>query len=112
MTNPYLLVFTNPSEGQDSEYNEWYSHTHLPEVLEVPGIIAAQRWRVDEQSGEAPAHRYLAIYELDDRTPADVVAALVAAASTMTMSPALGEAQMVLYEPIADRVLAVDEAVV
>lgn len=112
MTNPRLLVFTNPSEGQDSDYNEWYTNTHLPEVLKVPGIIAAQRWRVGEQPGAAPVHRYLAIYELDERPPADAIAALVEAAPTMIMSPALGDAQMILYQPISDRVLAGDDAAV
>lgn len=108
MTNACLLVFTNPTEGQDSQCNEWYTNTHLPEVLTVPAIIAAQRWRVGEQAGAAPAHRYLAIYELDDRPPADAIAALGEAATTT--SSAFGEAQMVLYEPITDRVLAADEA--
>lgn len=107
MTNPALMVFTSPSDGQDSEYNEWYTNTHVPEVLEIPGIVAAQRWKVADQPGELPAHRYLAIYELDERPAADVIAALVAAAPTMSMSPALGGAQMVLYEPLTGRVLEV-----
>ena len=106
MTNPYLLVFTNPADGQDAEYNDWYTGTHLAEVLQVPGIVAAQRWRVSNESAAAPPQRSLATYELDDRPPAEVIAALTAAAQTMTMSPALGEAQMVLYEPLTERVAA------
>lgn len=105
MTNPYLLVLTNPVEGRDAEYNDWYTDTHLSEVLQVPGIVAAQRWRVAEESAAGPPLRYLAIYELDDRPTADVIAALFEAAQTMTMSSALGEAQMVLYEPLTERLV-------
>lgn len=108
MTNPALMVFTSPTDGQEPEYNEWYTNTHLAEVLEIPGIVAAQRWKVaDHQVDELPEHRYLAVYELDERPAADVIAALVEAASTMIMSPALGGAQMVLYEPLTGRVLEV-----
>lgn len=110
MTNPALMVFTSPEDGQEAEYNEWYTNTHLAEVLEIPGIVAAQRWKVADQPGELPAHRYLAIYELDERPATDIIAALIEAASTMIMSPALGGAQMVLYEPVTGRVLEVGGA--
>jgi hypothetical protein len=107
MTNPALMVFTSPVEGQDAEYNDWYSNVHLSEVLEVPGIIAAQRWQVGEASTDSPTHRYLAIYELDERPAADVIASLVATASTMNISQALGDSLMVLYEPLTARITRV-----
>lgn len=109
MKNPALLVFTSPAPGQDAEYNEWYSNIHVPEVLQIPGIVAAQRWKVSEDAGIETEHRYLAIYELDERPPTEAIAALTAAAPTMNMSPALGGAQMVLYEPITGRVQEIGE---
>jgi len=39
-----LIVFTNPVEGRDDEYNDWYTNTHLPDVLKIPGITGAQRF--------------------------------------------------------------------
>lgn len=115
MDNPALMVFTNPMEGQDAEYNDWYSNVHLAEVLEVPGIVAAQRWQVVvpdavEDSLTSPAHRYLAVYELDGRPAADVVASLIATASTMDISPALGDSMMVLYDPITERMIEIEGA--
>ena len=28
------IVFSNPFEGKDDEFNEWYDNVHLPEVLD------------------------------------------------------------------------------
>jgi hypothetical protein len=47
--------------AREDEYNDWYSHTHLPQVRAVPGIVAARRFKV--YGGADPT--YLAIYEID-----------------------------------------------
>lgn len=70
-----FLVLTNPIEGQDEAFNKWYDTQHVPEVLDVPGVVAAQRYDLSEitvpDNGDLPAqlppptHRYLVIYELD-----------------------------------------------
>jgi hypothetical protein len=70
-----MLVFTNPVEGQDDAFNEWYDTRHLVDVLNVPGVVAAQRYDLapmtlpqgDDLPAQLPppAHRYLTIYELD-----------------------------------------------
>lgn len=66
-----LLVFSNPVDGQEEPYNEWYDRTHLAEIVAVPGVVAGRRYELApvEIPGAAdrPAqpHRYLALYELD-----------------------------------------------
>lgn len=63
MTDAYLLVFSNPTEGRDDDYNAWYDNIHLPEVLGVEGIVSAERFehtRLGAAEGEET--RYLAIY--------------------------------------------------
>jgi hypothetical protein len=70
-----LLVFSNPTEGREQEFNSWYDSTHVPDVLAVPGVVSAQRYEVapveaPEVEGAPPpppppTHRYLAVYELD-----------------------------------------------
>lgn len=69
-----LLVFTNPADGREAEFNEWYDTTHVPDVLAVPGVVAARRYAISKvdtpemegmPSPPPPAHRYLAIYRLD-----------------------------------------------
>jgi hypothetical protein len=78
-----FIVLTNPIEGQDEAFNKWYDTQHVPEVLDVPGVIAAQRYDLSEitvpEDEDLPAqlppptHRYLVVYELD-REPDQVMA--------------------------------------
>ena len=70
--NGLFLVFSNPVEGRESEFNEWYDTVHAPEVLAIPGIVSAQRFDLEEpavpEGGAAPpppAHRYLTVYEVE-----------------------------------------------
>jgi hypothetical protein len=90
-----MVVLTDAVEGREDEYNRWYDETHLADVIGVPGITAAQRFKVS--TDQLPAditppseHRYLAIYELDG-TPADVINGLNEglAAGTIPLSEAL-----------------------
>ena len=38
MSNRYLvLVLTEPTEGNEARFNEYYEHTHLDEVIESTG---------------------------------------------------------------------------
>ncbi|NDG93394.1 MAG: hypothetical protein EBY55_09695, partial [Gammaproteobacteria bacterium] len=44
MSNRYLvLVLTEPTEGNEARFNEYYEHTHLDEVIESTGWKSAQR---------------------------------------------------------------------
>jgi hypothetical protein len=61
----HLFVFSTAKEGRDAEYNEWYDTVHLPDVLGLPGVRSGTRYRVQARPDEVPAHRYLAVYELD-----------------------------------------------
>jgi len=71
-----FIALTNPIEGEDDAFNKWYDAQHVPEVLDVPGVVAAQRYDItelqvpDDQDLPAqlppPTHRYMVIYELDN----------------------------------------------
>lgn len=78
MSDPQLfLVFTNPTEGREDEYNQWYDEVHVPDVVAVPGVKSAQRYQLAPSGSEGgdtpPTHRYLAVYEIDG-DPAKVLA--------------------------------------
>jgi hypothetical protein len=83
VTGNRFVVLTNPIEGEDDTFNKWYDSTHVPEVLDVPGVVAAQRYdlaelKIPDDEGlpaqlPPPTHRYLVIYELD-REPETVMA--------------------------------------
>ncbi len=73
-TDDLLLVFTNAAEGREPEFHEWYDTVHVPEVLDVPGVVSAQRYEVapvdtpeleDAPSPEPPAHGFMVAYALD-----------------------------------------------
>lgn len=92
MASYRFLVFTNATAGMEQEFERWYAERHLPDVLDVPGFVAAQRFRlVDGGSGELAGFRYLAIYEVESDQPEATLAALRARAGTdaMVISPAL-----------------------
>lgn len=83
VTGNRMIVLSNPIDGEDDKFNKWYDEVHVPEVLDVPGVIAAQRYDLAElkipddpdlpAQLPPPTHRYLVIYELD-RAPEDVMA--------------------------------------
>ncbi len=64
-----FLVYADIEAKDEKEFNEWYNTEHLPELLAVPGIIAAARY---EAVKGGP--KYLACYELENvevlQTPA------------------------------------------
>lgn len=114
-----FLVLTNPIEGQDEAFNQWYDTEHVPEVLDVPGVVAAQRYDLAEitvPEGEdlpaqlpPPTHRYLAVYELD-REPEAVLKEFLARVMSGKLS--LGETldlstiSMTAWSPRGERRLA------
>jgi hypothetical protein len=89
MTNSIFVVFTNPVEGKEEAFNAWYSDIHVKEIVDIPGFVSAQRFRLsDAQNGPTGPHRYLAIYEVEGE-PAAALAALKAARPDLQMTDAL-----------------------
>jgi hypothetical protein len=105
MTTHQLIVLSNPvSTDREDEYNQWYEHTHLDEVLQVPGIVSAQRFAVTAPGGD-PKWRYAAAYDLDTENPTQVIADLMEGVKTMKMSDSIDGANAALWilNPIGDR---------
>lgn len=60
------LVFTDPVEGKEAEYNRWYQQTHAPEVASNAGVISAQRYvATDLDPRSKPIRKYLTLYKID-----------------------------------------------
>lgn len=100
MTAYTLVVLSNPTEGMEDEYNDWYTNTHLGDVLRLPGMVSARRFKVGE--GQESTHRYLALYNVETDDVGAVFAELTKRAGTpeLSISPALGDAQMTIFEAI------------
>ena len=101
-----LVVLTNPVAGKEDEYNEWYSDIHIREVVDIPGFISAQRFKLsDAQMGPGGEHTYLAIYEVEG-DPGKALEALKAARPELRMSDALDTSAISarMFTAITDRV--------
>ncbi|MET0147179.1 MAG: hypothetical protein ABW122_14335 [Ilumatobacteraceae bacterium] len=97
-----MVVHTNPVDGADDEYNDWYENAHLDDVLKVPGITSAQRFRLADGGADA-AYRYLALYMVEADNVGAVSDELKSRAGTadMPISPALDPgATIVFYDEI------------
>ena len=46
MTKHVLIALTNPVEGREQEFNEWYDNQHVPDFLALPGCVSAQRFKL------------------------------------------------------------------
>jgi hypothetical protein len=60
-----LLTLTNPVEGKDEEFRAWYWGTHIPEILGLPGFLAARRYRAADTALVGVPYRYATIYEVE-----------------------------------------------
>ena len=59
--NGIYLVYSDVDPVQEEEFNAWYNTEHIPELLEVPGVLDAARY---EAVKGGP--KYLAAYELEN----------------------------------------------
>jgi hypothetical protein len=107
MTAYTLVVMSNPVEGREDEYNEWYTGRHLADVLNIPGFTGAQRFKIEE--GFEGSHAYMALYEMETSDPVQVLAELPRRAGTaaLPISEALGaDTAMTLFTAITPRIAA------
>lgn len=114
MTRYTLVVLSNATAGKETEFNEWYNKVHISDVLNLPGFVAAQRFKLaDAQLGKAERpHRYLALYELDTDDIQGSLTELQKRAGTadLLISDAIDikGVSTALFTPVAERVLAKD----
>jgi hypothetical protein len=108
MARHTFVVFTNPTEGREDDYNDWYDNTHLSDVLKVEGFVAAQRFKLsDTDAPQEFPHRYMALYEVETDDLAKVAQALSEAGESgeMFISESLDRPAAVAkyFTPITDR---------
>ena len=60
-----MLVLSRPVEGREDEFNEWYQHTHLKQIVAIPGFVSAQRFKMASNMRGESAWPYAAIYEIE-----------------------------------------------
>ena len=87
MARYLFAVNSNPAEGREQEYNEWYSNRHLADLLALPGVVSARRFVLnDAQLGDAPQlFKYLALYEIETDDLQSFVGQLLSRSGTESM---------------------------
>jgi hypothetical protein len=121
MPHAIMLAFTQPtSEQTEDAYNEWYSNKHIHDLVTIPGVIAATRYKIAQDVETLPGvvgppQGYLAIYEIEGETEADLekFAAVLRGAladGTADISPNLDMSKLgaSLCLPLTERLERVD----
>ncbi len=106
MARHLLVVMSNAASGRDADYNEWYTHTHLADVLKTDGFAAAQRFKLSShQMMDKGPYEYMAIYEVETDDLQKTLDALNSGSANMTMSDALDAERTVAwaFTPCSDR---------
>lgn len=79
-----MLVFANPIPGREVEFNDWYTNTHMGDLVQLPGWMGAQRFRIitsvtPRPSAAGYSHGFLIIWDLEE-TEANVALGRMTAA--------------------------------
>jgi hypothetical protein len=111
-----FVVMTNPVAGKEVEFNDWYNRNHIPDVLNVPGFVCAQRFRLAEvqMGGDAAGrpYKYLAIYEIETDDLEGALRELRSRAQSGEIVPSdaidMNNVSTYMFTPIAEKVMASD----
>lgn len=107
-----MLVFSEPFEGKDQEFNEWYTGRHLDDICALVGFTSAQRFTLHSVSMGTTLNKYLAIYDVETDDPDWVIENMFAHRDTEAMPIAkefnLDATTVMLYEEMTGRIEAKD----
>lgn len=106
-----MVVGSNPTDpAQEAAFNEWYTESHLDDVLRVAGFNAARRYTlspVRPMVGTEPSpFGYLAVYEVESddlaATASELQAALDSGAIPLSETFDLSNFSVDFYELLPD----------
>jgi hypothetical protein len=92
-----MVVFMEPAEGTEHEFNDWYNQNHVPERVSVPGILSARRYELCDGDG---ALKYLAVYELENEAVLQGEAYLKNVAESTPMNFTRPKVQRLVYRQV------------
>jgi hypothetical protein len=105
-----IIVLANPVAGREAEFNEWYTKTHIMDLLKCPGVITAQRFKTVDALSPNAAQRYMARYEVetDDlpATMAEIQGRLGGPKMPMSDAFDMASAVFLVMEPVTEQIAA------
>jgi hypothetical protein len=72
MARFYIHFTTASRPGRGAEYTAWCRDQHFPDIMRVPGVVAAQRYKALEQDAEG-RDQFVAVIEVEADDPRDVM---------------------------------------
>lgn len=105
----YFIVLSNSTEGDEEEYNRWYSRRHVTDVLlQIAGVRSVQRFSLAADQRRKPpyAFRYMALYQVERDRAVEVFAELESRSGTevMPISDTFDRNHLALvFDPITPR---------
>lgn len=62
-----MHVYSNPTQGMDDEYLEWYAGQHIHDLLRIPGFTGCRFYGLaDTQLGQQhQQYRYLMVWDIE-----------------------------------------------
>ncbi|WP_077211952.1 hypothetical protein [Bacillus dakarensis] len=62
-----MLVFSNPAEGLEEEYLDWYAGQHIHDLLRIPGYVGCKFYKLsDIQLSDAEqSYKYMIIWDFE-----------------------------------------------
>jgi len=111
MATFHFMVFSNPVDGREDDFNTWYDKEHLEDLLAIDGFKAAQRYRLAAlgPGQDEPTYRYAAVYEAEGDDAAGLQQKLMDALTSGRVRPPNSIAPGALaawFEPIGERRIA------
>jgi hypothetical protein len=66
----YFMVMSNAMPGKEEEFNRWYDHIHVPNIIEGGDFVSAQRFELSPKhfGGGTPAlltRQFLVIFAIE-----------------------------------------------
>ncbi len=68
-----VLILTEPTAGNEDEFNDYYENLHLREVLDTTNLSSAQRYKLVGAAGEGCPLPYLAVYETRAESATEII---------------------------------------
>ena len=100
MATYYDVVLTSAKPGRLEEFDRWYNEQHIPDVVNVPGVKSARRFRLlnaveNHEAVESPWNS-LALYEFDTEDPLALAKQLstMAGSGDMPMTDAIDDVRI------------------
>lgn len=110
MSRYRMIMLSRALPGREADYERWYDETHIPDMLQVPGCVAAQRFRVARNVAGETDFPYCTIYEFDAESADAALGAMGAAMQSgkVRMSDTIDatSAQGFFIEEVRERVTA------